>query len=90
MPSCPVLLPHGIIYHITKIMCTNKELYFKHIKYLALKADKITGIIFHLYKINVLIDNAGQKDYNRQRICYNIIFVMLYSLKPDKHGLFYL
>ena len=71
-------------------MCTYKELQFKHIKYLALKADKITGIIFHLYKINVLIDNAGQKDYNRQRICYNIIFVMLYSLKPDKHGLFYL
>ncbi len=32
----------------------------------------------------------GQKDYNRQRICYNIIFVMLYSLKPGKHGLFYI
>ena len=53
-------------------------------------SELLPGIIFHLYKINVLIDNAGQKDYNRQRICYNIIFVMLYSLKPDKHGLFYL
>mgnify|MGYP007106011043 CR=1 FL=1 len=52
-------------YNITKIMCTNKELYFKHIKYLALKADKITGIIFHLYKINLLIDNTGYKDYNK-------------------------
>ena len=30
----------------------------------------------------------GQKDYNKQRICYNIIFVMLYSLKPSKYGLF--
>ena len=90
MPSCPVLLPHGIIYHITKIMCNNKELYFKNIKYLAIKADKITGIIFHLYKINLLIDNTGQKDYNKQRICYDIIFVMLYSLKPSKYGLFYI
>ena len=31
-----------------------------------------------------------QKDYNKQRICYNIIFVMLYSLKPGKHRLFYI
>ncbi len=46
-------------------MCNNKELYFKNIKYLAIKADKITGIIFHLYKINLLIDNTGYKDYNK-------------------------
>ncbi len=57
-------------------MCIMEEPYPRHIKYLAPKADKITGIIFHLYKINVLIDNMGQKDYNIQRICYNIIFVM--------------
>ncbi len=90
MPYCPVLLPHGAVYHITKIMCNNKGLHFKNIKYLALKADKITGIIFHLYKINVLIDNTGYKDYNKQRIYYNIIFVMLYSFKSSKYGLFYI
>jgi len=71
-------------------MCNNKKPHFKHIKYLVSRTDKITGIIFHLYKINLLIDNIGYKDYNKQRICYNIIFVMLYSLKPGKHGLFYL
>ena len=90
MHCCHISLPSSTIYHITKIMCTYKELQFKHIKYLALKADKITGIIFHLYKINLLIDNTGQKDYNKQRICYDIIFVMLYSLKPSKYGLFYI
>ena len=71
-------------------MCITKHLHTVDVKYLTPKADKITGIIFHLYKINLLIDNIGYKDYNKQRICYNIIFVMLYSLKPGKHGLFYL
>ncbi len=57
-------------------MCITKHLHTVDVKYPAPKADKITGIIFHLYKINLLIDNTGQKDYNKQRICYDIIFVM--------------
>ncbi len=71
-------------------MCITKHLHTVDVKYLAPKADKITGIIFHLYKINLLIDNTGQKDYNKQRICYDIIFIMLYSSKPSKYGLFYI